>query len=257
VILTIVAALVVVLRLSAVSAFDPGTTYVMMREIGSGNVLIGTLTSLLDIVLLLLVLAILAMLLVESGPKFVLIPVLGIVAVIAAFVIPAGQLLIAILGYPIGSWVGRRRGRKRAAQLVPKDARGEERDRKSRAAIAQVEAEIEKQKQHLGWLISIYLSFITVSALLFEGPWLPLEVVTIDDEQRVGYILRAEDDQVVFLTRGSRTVEYLDGSIQERAICRAADIGPLPNLLESPLLPKPTPDYEACPDHDSDPRWRW
>lgn len=229
---------VIALRLSAITAFDPTTTFAILRELGIANVLLGTLLTLEGNLLLILMAALLVWGVRTRRHRAAIVAAGLTVGVVAAWVAPAA-FVVGYSAFPIAECV-----RQQRATRQPR--RSHQRNKMLERAIGLMG-------------ISCAASAVVLT-LILNGPWLPLEVViTSDGTPRVGYVLNGESGRVVLLTRTSRTVVYID-DVSSREICqsRSSNLRQFGLSGDSTLLPRPRPEYRECPSGtDSDGNWQW
>ena len=230
-------------RLLAVSRFDVNTAASILQITGPAATVAGTALTLLPfaLVLLVCVLAIAAFVdptLLRLGPdatRAALIVASGALVCLTAVSLVAGTAVFVAATAAVGRQLRRHGEHTDVAAAV----------RRSRLLTAQV------------WLL---FTVLALAPIVVQRPWLPVQVVVLDDGTRyVGYLLGEADGDMAVLSDDDRTVSFLDpGRVRERRICAggsrpAGAARRLPrweldgSALGAVLWGRDAPRYPRCP----------
>lgn len=224
------------IRLAAVSAFDRDTTFALLQLMGPGNVLIGTLVSLIPLFFCLAMAVFVVAFTAGQNHKrrSLFLGAAVVSALIAGWSAPAALFIVYLVLPLLALW---REARRQARATTP------------------------KRPRETDLIPTVMTALLVVVTLVGYPPWMPREVIVQGGVTHVGYTLRSDQDSTDLLTLTSRQVVHIQGELDDRHICTsrsAAKEGFVAALTVRSVLPRPNPDYPVCPDEPkSDRDWAW
>ena len=228
-------------RLLAIARFDTATAAAILQATGTGNVIVGTLLSLLPFVVALVTVLCSVVVFVDHSwcplPRATMQWMLYIGCALTLFIVP---LLLATIVVALGAAMAITRWRRHGR------ADPDIRTLLTRSRFLRVEARV-------------LLTFTVLAALVVPTPWLSLEqVTTANGSTLVGYIAGESQEELVLLLDNNRAIRLVSKSdVTARTLCRGA-AGPtgalggrrpilLSGSLASRLLyPNRSPAYPRC-----------
>jgi hypothetical protein len=231
-------------RILAIARFDISTAATILQTSGTTTAIAGTALTLLPFLLVLLVGGLSVVAFIDPS----LLDVSQSVVLTAFWVCVGGTLcmapaplavtgLLVALGVAATSWVLRRRGHDTDVAAAFRSSR-----------LLRAEG-------------TLFLVVTVMVPILVQRPWLPVQVIGIEDAQPVvGYVLGDADGKLAVLEDADRTVVFLDpATITSRRICSGPphvggvasklpqlDLGG--SLLSGLLWGDHVPKYDPCSD---------
>jgi hypothetical protein len=204
---------IALLRLLAVTHFDPETAFAVLQSVGTTTVIIGTLLASIWVVVAFIGMAIMRYFMhheLSSQYRTAFDCAVFAGCVVILMTAPAGAILLIII--IVAMWMHVRRSYMGM----------EVRSKPTRVFIEFV----------LGTAIALTI-------LLAAYPWIPLERIRIGNQTKVhtGYVLRADGETIVILTDKRRRIEYLarKGGTVDRELCNHHS-GLEAALIDQPIL---------------------
>lgn len=224
-ILTFSASLLVAIRLLTIANLNPVTALAILQTVGVGDVLVGTLLSLVSpVIVLLLILA--ARLVGDHVGKVRYWMTFVIVVVLGLFLVDE-QIFLTSLVVSVASFVApwrRQRDRTRPSKW------------RARARRVMIPLRII--------VAAIYVGFF-VASLFAVQPWLATEdVVLSDGTHETAFVLEASSDGAVLLLQKNRAVVY-EPELLDRKVCQSSVTIFLNPPIIDRILTLPDP-YEEC-----------
>jgi len=229
----------VALRLISVAKFNPETAYAILQASGTGNVIIGTVISLIPSIAIIAALyLILARVLSQSHQttpqaefaRWTLIFMLALIALLTIplrYVIYAGPGILVFLGTILAIVIIKRRAKKE----VPASETGE------------TDSFLERNQGPKGTAIAIFaallIAFIVMLGVVASPPWMPAERLTLNNHQKViGYVLAETQDGLTFMQAGSMNItQYNPGFVKGQVFCSNAPARDLPIVYYLKSIP--------------------
>ena len=233
--LGVASTVLVALRLISVAKFHPETAYGILQASGTGNVIIGTVISLIPSIAIIVALYLISMrilLPVKTTPEaeFARWTVIFMLALIALLTIPlryvifAGPGILAFLALIL------------AAAIITK----------RRAPASETEETHSSQKRpwgKMGTVAAIFsaflVAFIVMLGVVASPPWMPAERLTLKDHQKiVGYVLAQTQEGLTFMQAGSMNItQYEPGIVKDEVFCSDAPARDLPIIYYIKSIP--------------------
>jgi hypothetical protein len=232
-------------RLLAISRFDVNTAAMILQVSGTGTALAGTTLTLLPVALFIGTVFLAMVVFLDPSLLRTEVPTewMLIVAAAASVCLTPWPFAVATASVLALVWLAGRISRRRGVEV---SLRQQFRD-----------------SRMLRVMLTVMLSVFAIGPIVAQRPWLPLQVVTLEDSTVVvGYVLGEAEGRVVVMSDRDRTIALLDPEeIDDRAICQGG-ARPGGALAEAPqvrlsgsllgllLWGDQAPSYPECPDGD-------
>jgi hypothetical protein len=236
----------VALRLISVAKFNPETAYGILQASGTGNVIIGTLISLIPSIAIIVALYLISMRAlspsVRTTPeaeftRWTLIFMLALIALLTIplrYVIYAGPGILIFLALILAVAI-------RTKRSVPASETGE------RSAPASETGETrflqERRWGKKGTAAAIFsaflVAFIVMLGVVASPPWMPAERLTLNNHQKIiGYVLAQTQEGLTFMQAGSMNItQYEPGVVKDQVFCSDAPARDLPIIYYIRSIP--------------------
>jgi len=235
----------VALRLISVAKFNPETAYGILQASGTGNVIIGTVISLIPSIAIIVALYLISMRVLfrpKTTPeaeftRWTFIFMLALIALLTIplrYVIYAGPGILIFLALILAVAI-------RTKRSVPASETGE------RSAPASETGETrflqERRWGKKGTAAAIFsaflVAFIVMLGVVASPPWMPAERLTLKDHQKiVGYVLAQTQEGLTFMQAGSMNItQYEPGIVKDQVFCSDAPARDLPIIYYIKSIP--------------------
>lgn len=223
------AATLAAFRLMAAANLDPVTAMAILQNIGVANAVVGTFVVLLPGLMTIALMGVVSARIgqpANSQVKGLLDTAIIMLAATCFFMTP-WPYLVGVVGVASGRYLKIRFRRSGRAAV---DDRSRARRRASRL---------------LDQLTVGYGIVLLVLIVLGTQPWFAPELIQAGNETTLGYVLRAENDELVVLRQNDRAVLYIHGRA-DRSIC-SSPISPFEGRSFFQVLFPSREPYKPCP----------
>ena len=236
----------VALRLISVARFNPETAYGILQASGTGNVIIGTVISLIPSIAIIVALSLILVRVLSRSPKtdpraefarwmlVFLLALIGLLTIPFKYVVYVGPGILVFLGFIVAILIIKIRAKRKG----PASKTGETDSSKTGETDSSKTGETDSWLQRdWGWtgtafaIFSALLIALTVMfGVVFSPPWMPAERLTLNNNQTVrGYVLAQTSDGLTFMQANSRKItHYNPGVVIDQAFCTNAPATDLP-----------------------------
>ena len=190
-------------RLITISGGDLNTSRAVLQQQGVGTVLVGTALAFMPLVCLVGVALIVYMRETSVPTRWIAFAAWALV-LIAILLVPLGS--VALTAVLIGGFlvVDRRRSRRLERSGLPPEHLAVERAR---------------HKRQTTWAATLVALIAGGTVLVAGAPWMPIEVVEINGQQRLAYVLDSDSGSASLLDAETFHVEYFLEPIEDRRLC--------------------------------------
>ena len=249
----------VALRLISVAKFNPETAYGILQASGTGNVIIGTVISLIPSIAIIVALYLISMRVLfrpKTTPeaeftRWTFIFMLALIALLTIplrYVIYAGPGILAFLALIVAVAIRTKKGKSqkgknqkdKAKRREPASETGE-----TEPASETGETDYLQERRWGKWgtaaaISSAFLvAFIVMLGVVASPPWMPAERLTLKDHQKiVGYVLAQTQEGLTFMQAGSMNItQYEPGIVKDEVFCSDAPARDLPIIYYIKSIP--------------------
>jgi hypothetical protein len=218
---------IVMMRLLAVSDFDPETAFAILQSVGTTTVVIGTLLASIWVVVAFAGMAIMRYFVqhgINSWQKAAFDRAMVCASIVILLTAPTVAALLVIIMAIMWMHVRRTCTKAGKGAVNPARAFGE-------------------------FVIGIAIALII---LLGAYPWIPLERISVATQTKthVGYVLRADGEMIVVLDDKRRRIDYLEtkGLTASRELCNRHSVLKA-KIIDEPILSyilSSSPQYPRC-----------
>jgi Ca2+/Na+ antiporter len=266
----------VALRLISVAKFNPETAYGILQASGTGNVIIGTLISLIPSIAIIVALYLISMRVLSKSAqttpeaeftRWTLIFMLALIALLTIplrYVIYAGPGILVFLALVLAVAIRTKRSvpasetgersvpaSETGERSVPASETGERSVPASETGERSVPASETEETGSLlerNWgpkgtaaaIFSAFLvAFIVMLGVVASPPWMPAERLTLNNHQKIiGYVLAQTQEGLTFMQAGSMNItQYEPGVVKDQVFCSDAPARDLPIIYYIRSIP--------------------
>ena len=258
----------VALRLISVAKFNPETAYGILQASGTGNVIIGTVISLIPSIAIIVALYLISMRVLfrpKTTPeaeftRWTFIFMLALIALLTIplrYVIYAGPGILAFLALIVAVAIRTKKGKSqkgknqkdKAKRREPASETGETESAsetgETEPASETGETDYLQERRWGKWgtaaaISSAFLvAFIVMLGVVASPPWMPAERLTLKDHQKiVGYVLAQTQEGLTFMQAGSMNItQYEPGIVKDQVFCSDAPARDLPIIYYIKSIP--------------------
>ena len=258
----------VALRLISVAKFNPETAYGILQASGTGNVIIGTVISLIPSIAIIVALYLISMRVLfrpKTTPeaeftRWTFIFMLALIALLTIplrYVIYAGPGILAFLALIVAVAIRTKKGKSqkgknqkdKAKRREPASETGETESAsetgETEPASETGETDYLQERRWGKWgtaaaISSAFLvAFIVMLGVVASPPWMPAERLTLKDHQKiVGYVLAQTQEGLTFMQAGSMNItQYEPGIVKDQVFCSDAPARDLPIIYYMRSIP--------------------
>ena len=240
----------VALRLISVAKFNPETAYGILQASGTGNVIIGTVISLIPSIAIIVALYLISMRVLfrpKTTPeaeftRWTFIFMLALIALLTIplrYVIYAGPGILAFLALIVAVAIRTKKGKSQKG----KNQKDKAKRREPASETGETRFLQERRWGKKGTAAAIFsaflVAFIVMLGVVASPPWMPAERLTLKDHQKiVGYVLAQTQEGLTFMQAGSMNItQYEPGIVKDQVFCSDAPARDLPIIYYIKSIP--------------------
>jgi Putative Ig domain len=224
----------VALRLISVAKFNPETAYAILQASGTGNVIIGTVISLIPSIAIIVALYVISARVLSQSPqtdpqaelaRWTLIFMLALIALLTIpfrYVIYAGPVILVFLGFIVTIVILKIRVK-----------------RKGLASGSWLKRDWGKIGTAAAIFSAFLIALLVMLGVVFSPPWMPAERLTLNNNQKIiGYVLAQDQEGLTFMQAKSRKItQYNPGVVIGQVFCSNAPARDLPIIFYIKSIP--------------------